>query len=68
MTLYLGAPSRRRRREGDRKRIRGIEHLCQQVIAEGCYLVSDGRPVLEWVPVDQARATLELRAIRARHG
>ena len=68
MTLILGAPSRRRRREGDRKTIHGVEHLCQQVIVDGCYLVSDGRPVLEWVPVDEARITLERRAILARHG
>lgn len=45
--------------------IRGVEHICQQSMASGCYLVNHGRPVLEWVPVSVARVTRELAAIRA---
>lgn len=46
-------PKRRRRREGDIKMIKGVEHVCRRVYLprERAYLAdSRGRLRLEWVP------------------
>lgn len=44
-------PKRKKPQAGDRKTVKGVEYVRQQARRAGCYLVRDGRPVYEWVPV-----------------
>ena len=44
---------KRRRQYGDRKVIKGVEHVCRHVYTNGAMVVLNGRPQLQWVPVDK---------------
>ena len=58
ITFGPAKPRKPRPRIGDRKMIRGVLHERRQDIAEHfgtrCYVVSNGRPVCSWVPVERA--------------
>lgn len=57
MVLNYGPPPKKRREEGDKKMIRGVMHICIHVQThEGFYLMSRGKPVLEWQPLEEYRA------------
>lgn len=46
------APARKKPKAGDEKIIKGVLHVRQQQYSNlyGAYVVSNGRPVYEWVP------------------
>ena len=48
---YSYGPARKQPKEGDERYLkgRGIWQVRQQVKHGGCYVVSNGRPVWEWV-------------------
>jgi hypothetical protein len=47
---------RRKPQEGDRKTVRGVEYVRRAVYDRGARVVSDGRPVFQWVPVAAKQA------------
>jgi hypothetical protein len=55
ITITTG-PSRPKPKEGDRKVIRGVEHIRVFRRSQGCYVVSGGRHCYDWVPVSEAKA------------
>lgn len=57
--VITSAPSRPKPATGDRRFIRGVEHVrvqsrCTFGPCTGAYIVSNGRPVYEWIPLEQA--------------
>lgn len=58
MTITYARPGvvRRRRQEEDKKVIKGVMHVCRHVqvteMGQKMYLMNRGRPVLEWVPIE----------------
>ena len=55
--ITVGGKSRPKPRVGDRKVIRGVEHVRQFQRVQsgpyrGAYIVNNGRPCYEWVPVE----------------
>ncbi|MFM0432299.1 hypothetical protein PQQ75_25035 [Paraburkholderia aspalathi] len=55
ITITSG-PSRPKLKQGDRKIIRGIEHIRVFRMSQGCVVVSSGRYCYDWVPVSEAKA------------
>jgi hypothetical protein len=58
MTITYERPGAKKRKpprqQGDRKMIKGVEHICvQSRTSEGYYLVNRGKPVLEWQPYSE---------------
>ncbi len=55
------------RKSGDVRTWKGMKQVCQQVYtSDGAGRVSHGRPVLEWVPVEESRVEQALKQMRAR--
>lgn len=54
LTFRRGSPPRRPK-AGDEKMIRGVLHVRQQEMHQGMSVVSNGRPVWEWVVWDSER-------------
>lgn len=52
--VYTRVPKKDPPKEGDRRMIKGVMHIRRHVtvmsLGERCYLMSRGKPVLEWVP------------------
>jgi hypothetical protein len=47
---------RRKPKEGDRKTVKGVDYIRQQVLTRDGYHVRNGRPVFEWVRYENSRA------------
>ncbi len=39
---------------GDKKVVKGVEYVRVRRMYQGCYCVSNGRPLYDWVRVDEA--------------
>lgn len=53
MKIHISyAPARKKPKAGDEKMIKGVLHVRKQAYSKeyGAHVVSNGRPVYEWVP------------------
>lgn len=55
MKIHVSSGSSKRKKYefGDRREIGGVTHIRCRIKSEGCYVVSNGRYLVDWVPEDQ---------------
>jgi hypothetical protein len=52
VVTFRRSKPRKKPREGDIKIVKGRKYVRKQRMSEGAYLVSNGRPLFDWVPVN----------------
>jgi len=54
MRIHIStAPARPKPKVGDRRMLRGVEHVRVFARSQGAYVVSNGRPCFDWVPLSE---------------